>query len=289
MTGIVLAVVRTLLDSVFYLAAAWAVLLVGRIVTDTILSSTRIKGESVDANLVRLAMRIVSFLIAVYVIIEGARAQGVPVVGVIAGLGVGGLAVALAAQSTIENFIGSITIFADRPVRVGDFCRFGDQIGTVEHIGLRSTRIRTLERSIVTVPNAEFSRLQIDNLTKRDQILFKTILNLRLETTADQLQRILDRVRELLLENESVDDDPARIRLVTVGPYSLDLEIFAYIETSDWTEFLTIRQDIYMDILRVIEEAGTALAPPAETHYVRSGDGDRPRAPSADRASDPAQ
>lgn len=140
----------------------------------------------------------------------------------------------------------------------------------MESIGLRSTRIRTLERSVLTVPNSQFSRLQLDNLTGRDQILFRTRLNLRLETSTDQLQRVLDGVKQLFLGHDLVNDVPARIRLVAAGPHSLDLEIFAYLRTNSWNEFLGIREELLMSILSLVEAAGTALAPPARTTYLRS-------------------
>ena len=269
-TGSVLGVFRAMLTSIYYLAAAWAVLLAGRLLADAF--ATRAWGEPLrmHADLFRALTSVLTFGFVFLLAVAWARSMGIPVLGVVAGFGVGGIAVALAAQSTVENFIGSLSLFADQPVRVGDFCRFGDKIGTVESIGLRSTRIRTLERSVLTVPNSQFSRLQLDNLTGRDQILFRTRLNLRLETSTDQLQRVLDEVKELFLGHDLVNDVPARIRLVAAGPHSLDLEIFAYLRTNSWNEFLGIREELLMSILSLVEAAGTALAPPARTTYLRS-------------------
>ena len=235
---------------------------------DAIVSSPRIDPQSVDASLVRIAARLVSLVLAVLIVVEGARMLGLPVMGLIAGLGVGGLAVALAAQSTIENFIGSITVYADRPVRVGDFCRFGEEVGTVEQIGLRSTRIRTLGRSVMTVPNAEFSRLKLDNFSLRDSNLFRTTVSLRYETTPQQLRDVLAGVRKLLLEHPRVLEDPARVRLVEFGSHSFQLEVFAYVNSSDWNEFLGIREELLLQIADAVEAAGTRLAVPAQTTYL---------------------
>ena len=204
---------------------------------------------------------------SLFVIVAWGQSLSIPVAGMLTGLGIGGIAVALAAQSTLENFIGSITLYLDPPVRVGEFCSFGDKEGTVEHIGWRATRIRTRERSVLTIPNAEFSKLQIDNRGLRDRILYKTILNLRLETTSEQLNSVLFRIKENLQENKSIDKDPARARLVSIGPYSLDIEIFAYVITTDINEFLKVQEEISIQILHEIEKAGTALAPPASIHY----------------------
>jgi MscS family membrane protein len=283
LTGTVYNFLRLAFSSVLSLAAAWSVMLLGGLVAESLLSSPHIRPGSVDAQIVRLASRLVALAVAVFILIEGARSLGLPVVGVIAGLGVGGLAVALAAQSTLENFIGSLTIFADRPVRVGDFCRFGDQMGTVEEIGVRSTRIRTLDRSVLTVPNAEFSRLKIENLTLRDRILFRTTVNLRLETSSDQLRLVLARLRELLLGHPRVDEEPARVRVAALGPSSIDLEVFAYVTTSDFNEFLAIREDLFLRMMDVVEQAGTCFAPPARTSYVAPNPGlDEERARNAE-------
>ena len=184
----------------------------------------------VDAALLRVVFRLVSVVVLAYLGIYAAEAVGIPIAPLVAGLGVGGLAIALAIRPTLENIIGGLTLFADRPVRVGDFCRYGDEIGTVEQIGLRSTRIRSLERTIVTVPNAEFSQMKLDNFAARDIRLLKTILQLRYETTPDQLRYVLAELRKLLLGHPKVTPAPARVRFVGYGAYSLDLEIFAYLQ-----------------------------------------------------------
>jgi MscS family membrane protein len=268
LAGTMVAVMHLALRGIMVLAGAWLTMLIGGATAQAIVNSPRIHPQSVDASLVRIAARLVSLVVAVLIVVEGARMLGLPVMGLIAGLGVGGLAVALAAQSTIENFIGSITIYADRPVRVGDFCRFGEEVGTVEQIGLRSTRIRTLGRSVMTIPNAEFSRLKLDNFSLRDSNLFRTTVSLRYETTPQQLRDVLANVRKLLLEHPRVLEDPARVRLVEFGPHSFQLEVFAYVDSSDWNEFLGIREELFLQIADAVEAAGTRLAVPAQTTYL---------------------
>jgi MscS family membrane protein len=266
-TGVVLVVLRLLLDSIFYLNLAWFAVLAVRLVVNAVINSRRIDMAPLNAELLRLSMRILSFFLILVVVAVWLNSLGIPVLGVLAGFGIGGIAVALAAKRTIENFFGAIMLFSDRPVRIGDFCRFDDKMGTVERIGLRSTRIRTPERSILNVPNAEFSRFQLENLAERDRLRLKTTLNLRLETAPEQLQLIIDRVRGLLLENDDVHNEPARVRLVTIGPLSLDIEILAYIKTTDFDKFLAIQEDLFLEILREVKDAGTALAPPAQIQY----------------------
>jgi MscS family membrane protein len=198
---------------------------------------------------------------------------GVNVTGILAGLGVGGLAVALAAQKTVENLFGGVTLAADQPVRVGDFCRFGDRVGTIQEIGLRSTRVRTLDRTVVTVPNAEFSALALENFAERDRIWFQTVLGLRYETTADQLRHVLAGLTKLLRDDERVDPDPARVRFVGFGAFSLDLEVFAYIRTRDWAEFLRIREELLLEIMDVVAASGSGFAFPSQTIYTAADAG----------------
>jgi MscS family membrane protein len=195
-------------------------------------------------------------------------AVGVNITAALAGLGVGGVAVALAAQKSLENLFGGVSLFADRPVRVGDFFRYGDQVGTVEEIGLRSTRVRTLDRTVVTIPNAEFSNLQLENFAQRDRMRLWTTVGVRYETTPDQLRFLLARLRQILLAHPRVTEDPARVRLVGFGTCSLDLEVFAYVDTADWSEFLAIREDLYLRFIDAINEAGTGFAFPSSTTYL---------------------
>ncbi len=190
------------------------------------------------------------------------------VTALIAGLGVGGIAVALAAQKTLENIFGYLMIIADHPVEEGDFCRFGDQVGTVEEFGLRSTKVRTLDRTIVTVPNAEFSAMKLENYAKRDRIRFHTILGLRYETTPDQLRHLLVEIRRLLLSHAKVDPEPARVRFVGFGAYSLDVEITSYVSTTDWAEFLAIREDLLLQLMDIVAASGAGFAFPSQTTYL---------------------
>lgn len=200
-------------------------------------------------------------------------ALGVNITAALAGLGVGGVAVALAGQKSLENLLGGVNLFADQPVRVGDFFRYGDQVGTVEEIGLRSTRVRTLDRTVVTIPNAEFSNLRLENFARRDRMRLWTMIGVRYETTPDQLRYLLARLREILLGHPRVTDDPCRVRMVGFGAYSLDLEVFAYIDTAHWNEFLAIREDVFLRFIDAVKEAGTGFAFPSSTTYLGRDEG----------------
>jgi MscS family membrane protein len=198
---------------------------------------------------------------------------GVNISAALAGLGIGGIAVALAAQKTLENLIGGVSLFADRPVSVGEFCRWGDQVGTVEEIGLRSTRIRTLERTVVTVPNAMLSQMEIDNFMKRDRRLLRTTLQLRYETTPDQMRFILAKLRELLIGHPMVTPDPARVRFTGYGAYSKDVDVFAYVTCQDQNTFLAIQEDVLLRMEDIIDAAGSGFAFPSQTSYLAHDSG----------------
>lgn len=184
---------------------------------------------------------------------------------VLAGFGIGGIAIALAAQKTIENLFGGISIVTDGPVKVGDFCKFGDRVGTVEDIGLRSTRVRTLDRTIVTVPNADFSSMILENYSRRDKIWFHPMLNLRKDSTADQVRNIMQAIHQILSKHPKVEIGGLPVRFVGTGSFSVDIEIFAYIATSNFDEFLQVQQELLLPIMDAISAAGTALALPTET------------------------
>ncbi len=244
-------------------------------------NSLLIKNEMASLPIVELGQRAMKITVAVFAVLMLLEAVGVHVGALIAAIGVGGIGIALAAQRTVENLFGGLAVIGDQPVRVGDFCRFGDRQGTVERIGLWSTRLRTLDRSVVSVPNAQFASLQIENITRRDRILFEAKLPLRYETTPDQIRWLLVRLRELLYAHPRVDADPARVRFTGFGPSSLSLELFAYIPTTDYEDYLAVREDLYLRIMDAVAAAGTALALPAQVNYSAANGVDPERAQAA--------
>jgi len=272
-TGDLLAVVMTTGKIIALAMTGWAVFLLFVAVAETIIATPSIPDESIDATLLRIAARVIGSLLGVWVFVAGVRNLGLDVIPLLAGLGVGGLAVALAAQRTFANFIGAIILFINKPVRVGDFCRYGDQVGTVEHIGLISTRIRSLERTIVTVPNAEFSEIKLETFEARDKRLVRTTLGLRYETTPEQMRYVLAKLREMLLGHPKVTQDPARVRFVGYGAYSKDVEIFAYLLCQDQNTFLSIQEDVLLRVEDIVVASGTGFALPSQTAYLARDSG----------------
>jgi MscS family membrane protein len=227
------------------------------------------RGKEGAANLVPLGARAVKIAVLVIATLAALGTFGLDLTAVLAGLGIGGLAVALAAQKTVENVFGGVSVLVDQPIRPGDFCRFGDRTGTVEDIGLRSTRIRTPDRTVVSVPNAEFSTLQIENFEKRDSIRFQAAVPLRHGTTPDQLRGLIATVREMLDGHPRVQPEPRHVRLVAVSVASIDIEVLAHVDTTEQEDFLAVREELLLRIMDLVAASGAgfgpALPPPPAT------------------------
>jgi MscS family membrane protein len=187
---------------------------------------------------------------------------------VLAGLGVGGIAIALAAQKTLENVIAGISLISDRAIRVGDFLKVGDTLGNVHDIGLRSTRIRTLDRTMVNMPNGQIANASLENLSLRDQFWFHHTLRLTYETTVTQLRFILAEVTGFLVGRSCVDGSSLRVRFLAFGESSLEVEIFAYLKAHNFADFLRLQEELLLQVMDIIEAAGARIAVPARTIYL---------------------
>jgi len=193
---------------------------------------------------------------------------GLNITTALAGLGIGGLAVAFAAQKTLENLLGGVSVLADEVIRVGDTYRMGSILGTVEEIGLRSTRVRTADRMQVSIPNGALATMNVENLTLRDKMLFQNTFGLRYETTAEQLRYVLAEMRKMLYGHSKVETEGARVRFIGFGASSVDVEVFCYLETNDFSQFLAIREDLLLRIMKIVSEAGSSFALPSHTLYM---------------------
>jgi MscS family membrane protein len=249
------------------IAVVWVVLGFVDLIMYRIAERMKRQGHADAVMLLRPATTVIKLTLIFIGVVSWLDNIGYEVTTLLAGLGVGGIAIAFAAQRTIENLIGSITIYWSQPVHVGDFCKFGDTLGVVEEIGLRATQLRTLERSIVHIPNAKFSTDIIENLTQRDKILYRTRLRLSLQTTAGQMREVLEGIRELIEKHESIDEETSRVRFLEFGEYAQEIELYVYIRTRDFAEYLQYREDINLSIREIIETSGTQLVIPANTTY----------------------
>jgi len=232
--------------------------------------STRLQGKGRPGALVLLrpAGQVVKILIIIIAVLIYLDKLGVNITTVLAGLGVGGIAVALALQKPLEDVLGAMTLLTTQPVRVGDFCRIGDQTGTIEEISLRTTRIRTLANTLISIPNARLVTQPIDNISAREKIWYRPILRLRYDTTPEQLRHILEGIRELLSSHERVLRENNRVRFMKIAEDALLIEVYGYLATTDWAEYLEVAEELNIRILEIIAQAGTSLSPPARTLHI---------------------
>jgi MscS family membrane protein len=265
------ALSRTFIERALAMAVSLAAASIVAVVIDLLADRWRLhldpRAQAVRYSVLPLGRQVLKLSVFLIAILSVLSVWGYDTTTILAGLGVGGLAVALAAQKTIENLFGGISVIGDRPVLVGDFCRFGDRVGEVMHIGLRSTRLRTPDRTVISVPNAQFSSIQLENISRRDKIWFHPTLSLRRDTTSDQLLQVLSSVREILAGQSKVETGKIPVRFIGVGSYSLDIEADAYVTTADYDEFLAIRQELLIQMLKAVEQAGTALAVPIQESF----------------------
>lgn len=271
LAGGVFEVVDTCVVILYYMVGAVAIINLGAAIAHTFTASKHIDSKSIDANLISVGVRAVAWLFALFLLAKGASDLGVPLAAVITSLGVGGLAFAMAARPTLENLIAGVTLYLDKPVRVGQFCQFEDVLGSVERIGLRSTRIRRWGGNILSVPNSQFAEYQLDNYNDAKYIWIRQKIRLRYETSADQLRFLLAKLREMLFAHPKVL--LPRVRLVGFGDDALTVEILGYSDTTVWAEWHAIREDVYLRVMEIVEASGTRLALPSQTTYFARDDG----------------
>ncbi|MBM7035283.1 mechanosensitive ion channel family protein [Vibrio ulleungensis] len=217
-------------------------------------------GKHVDSSLITVLARIFGGLTIAVLGIYVIGYMGFSISPIVAGLGVGGLAVALAIRPLLENVINGLTLYADGGIKIGELCRYGDKLGIIESIGLRSTRIRTLERSLITIPNSEFANMEIDNLERRDKRRMEHVLRLRSEVTLDQLRVVIVNIRRALLQHPMIESDPVRVRLMGLGEYSININIMAYIRCRDNEEFMAVQEDILFSAINQVSNVGAKIA-----------------------------
>lgn len=218
------------------------------------------RGKYAERSFISLIRRTLNAVILVFAILLVLRTLGVNVTAALAGIGIGGLAIGLGAQKTFENLLGGISILSDGALQVGDVARIGDQVGVVEDIGLRSTKIRTADRTLVSIPNGTVATATLENFRWRDKILSKQTVRLRYELAPDHLRYVLSQVRELLNRNAKVEPGTSRVRLTRFADYAFEVEVFAYLLERDYNAFLAVQEELLLSITEIVEKSGTTIA-----------------------------
>ena len=249
---------------------AFSILLLGIIslVRDYNIRRLERAGNRQYVALLKPFTTIVKFVALTIIALVWAERAGYNMSTIIAGLGVGSLAVALAAQKTLENVIGAITLYSARPVNPGDLCRFGNIVGTVEEIGLRSTLIRTLNRTMLAVPNSVFSSVEVENFSHRDRIRFYQHMELQMPTAA-QLRVILVHLRELFLSYQDLLQETVSIRLEKIVAANAIIRIDAGVATTDYQRYLAIAEDLNLRMIDIVHDAGAVFSGPGQVLQVR--------------------
>ncbi len=243
-------------------AVVWLLLVGSGLVRDGYGNRLRSQGREGALVLLRPATSVLRIFIVIVAILVWLDNAGFNITTLLAGLGVGGVAMALALQKPLEDVFGALTLYTQQPVRIGDFCRIGAQTGTIEEIGLRTTRLRTLANTLISVPNHRLAAEPIDNISARSKILYSPTLRLRVDSSEEQVSGVLAGIRSLLESHEKVISDGARVRFQTIGTDALELNIFAYIDVKVWADFLAVAEELNMKILGIVSDAGTTLALP---------------------------
>src|SRR6267154_1721316 len=260
---------RNLLLILLAFAFYWALTRVTYWISVRMWNQLTSRGMYAERSLVSLSRRVLDvaifFLIALLVF---KNVLDWNLTAALAGLGIGGLAIGLGAQKTFENMMGGISILTDRAVLVGDACRIGDQRGVVEDIGLRSTKLRTEERTLVSIPNGTVATAMLENFRLRDKILFRQTVRLRYDLSPDHVRYVSEQLRQVLTGHPKVDEASARVRLQKLGENAIEMEIYGYSLTREYREFLAVQEALILQAMDVLENSGAAIAVPGQTTMV---------------------
>lgn len=248
----------------------WGLWRVVDIVTDAVGLMPALQGRPSARSMLMLGERLGKVLVAAFGLVAALSELGYPVASLVAGLGLGGLAFALAAQKTVENLFGSVALAVDEPFRVGDFVHIEDFVGTVEAIGLRSTQIRTLDRTLISIPNGKLADMRLESFAARDRLRLACIVSLVYSTSAEQMRAVLAGLENVLRSHPKIWPDAVVVRFKELGAASLDIEIMAWFQTQDWGEFQLIRQGVLIQFMEVVEKAGSEFAFPTQTLHIES-------------------
>ncbi len=231
---------------------------------------TQSTGTESILRLTRRFLRIAFLMVGIVAILAAAGFHMGPA---FAGLGIGGIGIALAAQKSLENVLGGVSLLMDKAVEVGNLCRIGDKVGVVEDVGLRSIRVRTLEQTLLIVPNGALAGMQFENLASRGKCLINQNFSLRIETDADQLRFVLSRVQTMLDQHPGIEAGTSRFRLSNFAGASYEMELWAYGKTGDWPQLTLIRQDVILKIAEIVADSGARFAGATQMLYLSSDAG----------------
>jgi MscS family membrane protein len=251
----------TVATTLIIVSCVWLFIRLNGWTEERIVQRLLLRKSSGVVSIARLLQRVIDVLAVFVGVLVGLKYFGLSPTAALAGLGVGGIALALAAQKTLENMVGGVSVIFDQTVRVGDNLKVAETRGTVEDIGLRSTRIRTPDRTVVSVPNGQIANASLENISLRDKFWFHPNLRLSYDTTPVQLRSVLSGLTEMLEEYPDVENNSIRVSFLSFGTVALELEVSAYLFARDWSDFLETQGELQIHIMEILEAAGTRMAP----------------------------
>jgi MscS family membrane protein len=253
-----------------FLSAAWLSMIGAGILAEAIVSSEHLRARSLDSQLIRLGMRLVGIVVAIGLLIQGCYELGFPAYSVLAGLGVGGLAVALAARDSLANLLGSLLIMLEKPFRVGHVIRLTGSEGTVEDVGFRSTRLRTADNSLISIPNNTVVNTTVENLSLRPARRQRFFVQVTYDTPRNKLEALADGIKQLIADHPLTNKTNPQVRFNNFSESSLDILVMFHLEVADYTAELKEREEILLQIMDLAKEIGVEFAFPTRTLYVET-------------------
>lgn len=250
------------------IAFYWLLTRLTQALSSRIAASLSNRGMYAERSIVALIRRFIEVSIFILVTLIVLRGLGFDVSAALAGVGIGTLALGLGAQKTFENMFGGVSILFDKVVLIGDACKINNQSGVVEDIGLRSTRLRTPERTLLSIPNGTMATATVENLRFRDKFLCQQVIRLRYDLSPDHVRFVLEEIRQLMLDNSKVEDSTSRARFIRFAEYALEIEIFCYILESDYAAYLSTQEALLLSIMDALEKAGVVVALPTQATIV---------------------
>jgi MscS family membrane protein len=246
------------------LALGWFLIRIIDAVGEQVFTYFKTRGDDMGMAMVPVARKILKPIIIAIIAVVVLQNAGMNVGGLLAGLGIGGLAIALAGKNTLENLFGSIVISFDRPFRIGDWVKVGDIQGTVEDLGLRSTRLRTLDRSLVTIPNAQMADAKVENFSRRDRMKLQQTITLQPDAAPDQLVFIVDEAKRWLLAHPRIWQERFSVNVAGIGTMGFEIELLCWVATTEANELIAVREALLVELARIVDRAGAVMMPAAQ-------------------------
>lgn len=217
--------------------------------------------------ILRRSSKVFLFLIGVVLVLQN---MGYSVGSLLAGLGIGGVAVAMASKDTVANLFGSIVIFLDKPFQIGDWIEMADVEGTVEEVGLRTTRVRTFANSLLTIPNMQFTTNTVNNWSRMQKRRIKMTVGVTYSSAPEKLNELVLAIRKIIEDDEKIRNDFYLVNFDNFGPYSLDIFIYCFTATTVWAEFLQAKQEFMLKIMTCVQDLGLSFAFPTQSLHMES-------------------